>query len=245
MRKQHYILNIENPCQIVQWDSMSKTESGKYCSHCSKNVVDFATLTDVEVIKYLDRTSGVICGRLTTEQLNRLLTIKQKSNNFQFSKILTALLILSATESSFATDKQLTPHEFVTEPNDKQSDNYIPTANKTLETDSLQKYISGKVIEEGTNRVVTLSSVFIKNTKISAQTDTLGNFKLQIPNDFVADTIILVVKHTGWERDTETIVYKKDLPITNLIINKTNPIVGEISIQVKRKWWMFWKKRYY
>jgi len=243
--KQNYILSIENPCQKVQWATMTTTENGKFCSQCSINVVDFAGLTDTEIIKFIENNQGKICGKLTPQQMNRLLRVKENSNSFQFSKILASLLILAATESSFATDKHLAQPEFVTVPNDKKSDHDIPTMNKTIESDSLKKAISGKVVEEGTNELVTHTSVFIKNTNISAKTDTLGNFKIEIPDDFVTDTIILVVKHTGWESDTQTMVFKKDLPITNLIIKKKNPIVGEIAIKVKRKWWQIWKKKYY
>jgi hypothetical protein len=87
--------------------------------------------------------------------------------------------------------------------------------------------------------------VFIEGTNISATTDTLGNFTLNIPDDFMADEIVLVLKATGWERDTQTIIYRKDLPVTNLIIKKESPIVGEYIIKIKRKWWQFWKKKYY
>ena len=240
---QKYLLNIENPCQKAQWASMTETDIGKFCSQCSKNVVDFATLTDVEVIRFIESTSGTICSRLTPGQMNRLLAVKQKKNSFQLGKIITSLLILGATESSFAAGQHLEQTEFVVVPNDKKSEPDVSGANKIIERDSLKKIISGKVVEGG--RVVKLTEVFIKGTDVFTKTDTLGNFKFEIPNDFASDTIVLVVKHNGFEGDTETIVYKKDLPVTNLIIKKREVMIGETVITIKRKWWQFWKKKYY
>ena len=45
-----YSVKIENPC-TEDWDKMDQTSVGKFCSNCSKNVIDFSKLTDSEIAK--------------------------------------------------------------------------------------------------------------------------------------------------------------------------------------------------
>lgn len=87
MKRENYILKIENPCG-QDWTSMTKTNMGKFCSHCSKTVIDFSHLTDNEVIQIIEQTSDKLCGRLTQEQLNRVMRLYQPTNNSRFYKIL-------------------------------------------------------------------------------------------------------------------------------------------------------------
>ncbi|TCD10512.1 hypothetical protein EZ449_09195 [Pedobacter frigidisoli] len=242
--KQQYILNIENHCQKAQWATRSKTENGKFCTQCATNVVDFAKLTDAEVIQFIENNQGRICGKLTAPQMNRLMAVQQQNSSFQFNKILAGLLLLGIAESSFAANNNnLIKPEIVTSPNEKIISPFVPGNNKPIDTDTLKKSISGKLVNHS-NEIVAKDTIVVKGTEISTVTDTLGQFMLEIPANFMADTIILVTKGYGWEGDLETRIFKKDLPITDLIIKKEGEIVGEISYKVKRKWWQFWKKKW-
>ena len=49
--KQDLILHIENPCD-KSWNEMGKTVSGKFCSHCSTEVVDFTEMSTAELKAY-------------------------------------------------------------------------------------------------------------------------------------------------------------------------------------------------
>jgi hypothetical protein len=242
--KKEYAINIENPCQKVQWAKMTETMSGKFCSLCASNVVDFEKLTDAEIIKLVESYKGKICGRLTPQQMNRLMTIQERRTAFKYHKILAGLLILGTTESSFALTNTLVKPEIVAVSNDRRSEDKRSFSNGLNKTDSLKTTISGKLIDYEDNAVIH-ESVKIKGTKISAQTDSLGNFTIELPENLIADTIVLVTRGHGWEGDLETMLFKKDLPITNLVIKKENPIVGEITYKVKRKWWQFWKTKFY
>lgn len=240
--KRDYIVSIENPCEKILWSSMEKSDSGKFCDLCSKNVVDFSVLSDAEIIKIIENPSRDICAKMSPLQTNRLLSNPSKIKNFHLSKTITTLLLVGSVKGTFASEQNLTKQNQIVV---NSSFNSIQKFPAKAETDSLKKTISGSIINENTDETLDYEYVFIEGTNISTATDTLGNFTLNVPDDFTADEIILVLKATGWESDTRTIVYRKDLPVNNLIIKKESPIVGEYIIKIKRKWWQFWKKKYY
>ena len=69
MKKELYI-HIPKPCQ-EDWQQMTPVTNGRYCDSCAKQVVDFSTMSDVEVLNFLSRSTGKLCGRFSTDQLQR------------------------------------------------------------------------------------------------------------------------------------------------------------------------------
>jgi hypothetical protein len=64
-------INIAEPCK-ENWHDMNQLEQGVYCKSCCKEVMDFSTLTDSEIIKYIEkRKDEKMCGRFKKEQLNK------------------------------------------------------------------------------------------------------------------------------------------------------------------------------
>lgn len=69
LKTQLMSIHIPNPCH-EDWDQMSPEGSGRFCSSCSKIVVDFTSMTDDEVRNYLLQHKGHhTCGRFYTKQL--------------------------------------------------------------------------------------------------------------------------------------------------------------------------------
>lgn len=65
-------LKIPKPCH-ADWNEMTPTRQGAFCSSCSKEVVDFTQMKDEEVKNYfLHRHTGSTCGRFRTEQIQRI-----------------------------------------------------------------------------------------------------------------------------------------------------------------------------
>ncbi|MGG5210953.1 hypothetical protein ACQWU4_18690 [Chryseobacterium sp. MIQD13] len=63
-------LHIPNPCS-ENWETMSPKEKGRFCSVCSKCVIDF-TEKKPEEIEHIfnERQNEEICGRFLNNQLN-------------------------------------------------------------------------------------------------------------------------------------------------------------------------------
>jgi hypothetical protein len=63
---------IPQPCQ-EDWNKMTPTLQGAFCSSCQKTVIDFTKLSDDEVLNYLNENiHNKICGRIEVKQLERI-----------------------------------------------------------------------------------------------------------------------------------------------------------------------------
>lgn len=70
-------LSIPKPCH-ENWNEMSQTEQGRFCSVCSKTVMDFTDCSYEEIYQKLSNDKN-ICGRFKSNQLNvnlRFLALK-------------------------------------------------------------------------------------------------------------------------------------------------------------------------
>lgn len=64
-------ITIPKPCH-EDWNSMSKEEIGRFCSSCTKTVVDFTKMKSPEVQQYFAQNQDrKVCGRFKNEQVNR------------------------------------------------------------------------------------------------------------------------------------------------------------------------------
>ena len=75
-------LYIPKPCH-EDWNKMTPTERGKFCSACSKHVIDFSLMSDTQILNILSNQSGKVCGRFDAAQLERPLVetkIKKKKS---------------------------------------------------------------------------------------------------------------------------------------------------------------------
>jgi hypothetical protein len=71
-------LSVPTPC-YENWDAMTPAEKGRFCSSCQKQVMDFSNMADSQVAAFFrKKTTGSVCGRFLTEQLNRPMDIPKK-----------------------------------------------------------------------------------------------------------------------------------------------------------------------
>jgi hypothetical protein len=61
-------LSVPQPCQ-ENWANMTPSGRDRACAACQKVVVDFAAMTDAEVLAYLQKASARTCGRFGAGQL--------------------------------------------------------------------------------------------------------------------------------------------------------------------------------
>lgn len=71
-------LEITDPCH-ENWAKMTKSEQGRFCASCQKQVVDFTMMTDRDIALFFKKPStGSVCGRFMNDQLNREMEIPKK-----------------------------------------------------------------------------------------------------------------------------------------------------------------------
>ena len=97
-------LTIPKPCH-EKWDTMEVAEQGKFCASCQKTVIDFSSASDAIILSAME-TNKSICGRLTTNQLNRAL-IKRIEPNSTRIWIAASLLSIIGLGTPTANAQQL------------------------------------------------------------------------------------------------------------------------------------------
>ncbi len=88
--KKSIIIRIPMPCH-EDWAKMTATEKGKFCSVCTKEVFDFTSKTDEELVKILTKNKNA-CGRVKKSQLNREVKMERKSGQ-SFAPIAASMLL--------------------------------------------------------------------------------------------------------------------------------------------------------
>lgn len=64
-------LSIPEPCH-QDWNKMTPNDQGRFCTSCSKTVVDFSSMSDAAMLQYFNNLKDSnVCGRVYTDQLDR------------------------------------------------------------------------------------------------------------------------------------------------------------------------------
>jgi hypothetical protein len=79
-------VHIPDPCS-ENWELMSPQEKGRFCSVCSKCVIDFTEKQPEEIQQiFVERKDESICGRFYSHQLINNESDKSKKIKTQFFK---------------------------------------------------------------------------------------------------------------------------------------------------------------
>lgn len=70
-------LSIPEPCH-EDWNAMTPAGNRRFCSSCSKEVIDFSGMSDAQLIRFFKEPRGSVCGRFQQEQLANELVIPPK-----------------------------------------------------------------------------------------------------------------------------------------------------------------------
>lgn len=99
--EKYYSLRIPEPCH-EDWNQMTPSDKGRFCSSCEKTVIDFTIMSDYEIKDFLRMNQGQkLCGHVKKSQLD-LIHIKvpvQILNTYRLGhrSFLLALLIVMGT----------------------------------------------------------------------------------------------------------------------------------------------------
>jgi hypothetical protein len=70
-------LSIPKPCH-ENWEAMTASEKGKFCSSCQKTVVDFTEMSDRQIAEFFKKPPSSVCGRIYNDQLHRDIVLPGK-----------------------------------------------------------------------------------------------------------------------------------------------------------------------
>ncbi len=96
-------INIPIPCS-QSWDEMTPADHGRFCSHCSKTVIDFTTYSDTQLYNFFAKNDDHVCGRYFSSQLNRPIYIPPQPHSrlYQLTAALGLTLLFTQTPQLLA-----------------------------------------------------------------------------------------------------------------------------------------------
>ena len=174
MTDREYILNIPEPC-TQDWHQMLPGDTGRFCTHCSKTVIDFRGLTDVQIVDLLEQNKGGLCGRLKTEQLNRPISAKGQvtRSRSRLKEIFAALLLFAGTRFAGASPSK--PPQVVVSLEKNAFTESVGDDNETTQRHTL----TGTVIDSAYQEPIVTAVVRNKTSNVCQLTDLDGNFSIE------------------------------------------------------------------
>lgn len=208
MKVQNFSIQVPEPCH-EDWGKMSPKDKGRFCTSCSKTVVDFTKMNKSEVASYMNENENV-CGRFTTDQLNSNYNIPKKQK-FQLAKFAAACLLVFGfnlftysceTETPFVDLISLTETKSllqgkpirIPEPPDtiKKQD-----STKTINVDEI------KDLEERNLKHITGISVYIPESTSPIFPVNDDSLSINKCSDTLTFDVIDIVNHKGIQRIEE------------------------------------------
>jgi hypothetical protein len=95
-------ITVPKPCH-ENWNAMAPKETGRFCSACTKTVVDFTKMGTDEIQEYFVQNSEQkVCGRFRNEQVNRLTipipkSVLEQKMSFHKAFLLTLFIVMGST----------------------------------------------------------------------------------------------------------------------------------------------------
>lgn len=176
-------IQIPKPCK-QDFDAMPRTAIGRQCNLCEREVIDFTSMDEDELIDYLKNNPyNLSCGIFRNDQLNRPIQIEKPTPFFRFHamrKWVAALFLFQLNiPQIFAQHKEKTTQ----------------TSQQKLPIKENKIIIQGKVIldasQQGLDSIeVSLIDADQKLIEV-VHTNREGKFKFILPASFIYDTVQL------------------------------------------------------
>ncbi len=149
-------ISIPKPC-YENWENMTPEEQGRHCSKCNIVVKDFTTMSNEEILKYLEINTTRTCGRVRNQQLYKL-----PSLNTQLRKFLYAFALIFLPFIAIPSTAQIKPNSL--------KDNYFQISGA----------IKGKILDDKGNPVPFASLGVFQHGVLKGQSKTNLNGKFVI-----------------------------------------------------------------
>lgn len=216
---QNLQLSIPEPCH-ENWQQMTPTDQGRFCNACAKEVIDFSTMTDIQVLNYFtNMTNEKVCGRALPEQLDRTLSRHEqpKKKLFWYWNYMVMFFMFFGKGNSAKAQGGIKP---ITELSPVKNTDIRGELIKVGDVNRVvSRVITGKIMDIDGNPV-SFASVKIKGTSKGVAADANGAYSMRINlND------ILVISGAGF---TETEVPSGKQSVFNTVLNKSS--AGEIVV---------------
>jgi hypothetical protein len=191
------LLTIPQPCS-QNWEEMQANGTSRFCDSCNKSVIDFTQYSDQQLIDFLYKSSGEVCGNLRPDQLEKPLhSIHHSNKRLVPQLLLSTVLTIGLGNSVYAKEKQevRSIHTVTTEKKVEQK------ANRGSGCDNI-RCITGTVTDKSNKEPIRGVTILIEGTTVVTAADTNGYFSLNVSDYLQTDTVKLIIFALGYENVT-------------------------------------------
>ena len=202
-------ISIPEPCH-EDWQQMTPTQQGRFCNACAKEVIDFSTMSDIQVLNYFTKiTHEKICGRALPEQLDRAISRLEppKKRLFWYWNYV-AMFFMFFTKGNAAAAQSCTKPATELSPLSKTDvrGEVFPTAMGGIKRNARQE-VKGNVVDEKGNPIP-FASINIKGLKTGVSADSNGEFKIN-----TEPYNVLTVSAVGFQATDVPVAEKNEMKI--------------------------------
>jgi hypothetical protein len=232
--KNTFTLSVAKPC-AERWEQFTPTLQGGFCKSCNKNVTDFTSMSDAEILTFFRNSPAQSCGRFRPDQLRVYSAKATSAPGFSRHFLQAGFLGISL----FLASKQAFPNIIP----EKTAAHFVQPEENTPEygSEKLRKIIKGTVKDEYKEPLPGVN-IYLKGTTVGTITDANGNFAF--PQELQAGDV-LIFSFIGFE--TRQYVVTKDTAsgIEIALVTLFADIMGEVAIESPytakasglNKWW--------
>lgn len=217
-----YTITIPEPCN-EKWHLMSRTEKGRFCNSCEKEVIDFTKTSTYRMADLLD-SHQQLCGRFTASQLNRAFSSNKNHKLHRTSLIFGITSLLTLCSPTHAQGQSTQTEQTISlgsvNVNQVESQNSI-----------FPKTIQGIVLDQD-NLPLPGANIVFEGTNQGTQTDFDGNFSLKVPEENNHSDQKVIISYIGFRTKSICLsTFKVDSKISLLL---SEDVLGGIVV-VRRK----------
>lgn len=243
------LLRLNKPCD-EKWENMTPNERGSFCDSCSKNVIDFTRLSQLEISEIMKKSDGNICARVTSTQLRTPLfnlEPERKSFRFPYPKVAAGLMLASSLTVGHPVNAETTDvkTEFVViDKLDLKTESKNEEDNLDKSESNIFTLFRGKIVseEDGVPIENAKITLFTINKIISTHSTEDGTFALEIPSNLIDNNNVIRVSYDAVKQNNRSIkVYetqdyilsKKDLgDVHNFFAESTLLFFGQVGVDM-------------
>ena len=218
-------LSIHTPCS-ESFDQFEPTKAGGFCQNCQKEVVDFTSMTDVEVLRYFKEKQGKTCGYFRPTQLKSYPEISHSRSRWNSKWIGVSILGISLFTFFPITNTHAQSNN-VPQAIDLTYSEMAKIQRPTKISDTFR--VRGVVVDES-GEPMPGASVLVKGTTNGVFTDVDGKFSLE----GVIKTDVLIFSYVGYDRE-EYSIKKNQADIQEYVLDVKMKmdhlsIMGEVAV---------------
>lgn len=249
MKRSPYLLQLDNPCP-ESWEGMHPTATGRFCDTCAKNVVDFTSLTDDQILAQLKKSDKTYCGRVTETQLNRYLVSRTETTlTARFLKLVAGLFLFAIPDSiaQELIERKPTPLLQLPRESERIAADQANDPAFSQKTKVRAQLIAAETQQPVPDAYISLMPPPINGTSRggpSVRSDAEGYFEILVPDSLVGAPTRLTIVHADYGLKRVPLLAGA-YPERIELLPPPPPVVikGGGLVVVKRKWWQFWGRK--